>query len=126
MSIGHPQVDEQHIKLLDLLNNMSAAVEAKSDDRGYVKQVLQELCDYTVDHFNSEESLMDPETYPEYDTHISEHMECTQAVLDFLQAFSEKNEGDLREFSEFATNWVVNHVLGTDKALGRFLAKSAA
>ncbi len=122
MSVGHALIDEQHIKLLELLNNMSDSIATKADDKDFVKKVLQELCDYTVEHFNTEESLMDPEAYPEYDTHVSEHMECTQAVLDFLQAFSEKNEGDLREFSDFATNWVVSHVLGTDKALGRFLA----
>jgi hemerythrin-like metal-binding protein len=121
MSVGHPLVDEQHRKLIGLLNQMSQTLETSAGDKRLVGQALKELCDYTVNHFNTEETLMDPDAYPEYDAHVSEHMECTQAVLDFLNAFSEKNEGDLREFSDFANNWVVNHVLVTDKTLGRFL-----
>jgi hemerythrin len=121
LGIGIAQIDEQHMRLIALLNQMSRAVDTGAGDKELVGQALKELCDYTVNHFNTEESLMDPETYPEYDAHVSEHMECTQAVLDFLHAFAEKDEGDLRAFSDFAANWVVTHVLGTDKTLGRFL-----
>lgn len=122
MSIGVAEVDAQHRQLLALVNDTEAAVAA---DAGHAEatHALQRLCDYVVEHFATEEALMDPEHYPEYDRHMSEHMECTTLVLDFLQSHGEGNEVSLPEFLDFVRNWVATHIMETDQTLGRFLAR---
>lgn len=123
MSIGVAEVDAQHRQLLVLTNDTEAAVAAGAS-REQAAQALQRLCDYVVEHFATEEALMDPEGYPEYDRHMTEHMECTNLALDFLQALNEGKDVDLPGFLAFAQKWITDHILGTDQTLGRFLARS--
>lgn len=124
MSVGIDEVDAQHKTLLELTNNTEAAVAAGAT-REQAAQALQRLCDYVVEHFATEEALMDPDAYPEYDQHMTEHMECTNLALDFLQAVNEGKDVDLKAFLDFAQNWISNHILGTDQTLGRFVAGKA-
>jgi len=123
MSIGVPEVDAQHQQLLVLVNDTEAAVAAGAG-HAEAASALQRLCDYVVEHFATEEALMDPDRYPEYDRHMTEHMECTNLALDFLQAHNEGKEVSLPDFLAFAANWIREHILGTDQTLGRFLAQS--
>ncbi len=124
MSIGVPEVDAQHQQLLALVNDTEAAVQAGAGREDAAK-ALQRLCDYVVEHFATEEALMDPDAYPEYDKHMSEHMECTNLALDFLQGLNEGKDVSLPEFLVFAQNWIHDHILGTDQTLGKFVARRA-
>ncbi len=121
MSVGIDEVDAQHRTLLDLVSDTEAAVEA-GVARKEAARYLQRLCDYVVEHFATEESLMDPDAYPEYDRHMAEHMECTNLALDFLQSMNEGKDVDMPAFLEFASKWIEDHILGTDQTLGRFVA----
>lgn len=121
MSVGIDEVDAQHKTLLELTNDTEAAV-ASGITREQAAQALQRLCDYVVEHFATEEALMDPDAYPEYDQHMAEHMECTNLALDFLQAVNEGKDVDLKAFLDFAQTWIKDHILGTDQTLGRYVA----
>jgi two-component system, NtrC family, sensor kinase len=55
--VGIETVDEQHHKLVDLVNRLAAVCmhQAGADELG---GILSELADYTVYHFGTEEALM--------------------------------------------------------------------
>jgi hemerythrin len=126
LSIGVAEVDAQHKRLIALVNEVSEVVRAGAG-RDIAGASLRRLCDYAVEHFASEEALMDPETYPEYDMHLAEHMDGTTKALDFLQAFSEGAEVDMAQFVAFLSDWVAHHVMEVDQTLGRHLrARGAA
>lgn len=120
MSIGVHEIDEQH-KRLFLLANEVAATLACGFDKEAVQKDLRVLCDYAVEHFAAEEAIMDMDAYPEYDRHVSEHMQCTTKALDFLEAFSEDKEVDMAEFLQFVTFWIRDHILNMDMTLAVFL-----
>lgn len=90
-------------------------------DKDSVDRALRVLCDYAVEHFADEEALMDPEAYPQYDQHLSEHMQCTTKALDFLEAFSGGREVDMDEFLNFVIQWIRDHITSMDMTLGAFL-----
>jgi hemerythrin len=117
--IGIPAIDEQHKKLVELANEAQAQVEAGAD-RGATEKALRALCDYTVEHFASEETYMDPEGYPDYDGHLMQHMECTTQALDFLETYSEGKTVAVAEFLSFVATWVRDHILQTDKRFGEY------
>lgn len=121
MSVGNDQVDTQHKTLLALFNDVESAAGAGAGKDEMLRH-LNRLCDYVVEHFATEEALMDPETYPEYDRHMSEHMDCTTKALDFLQAYQQDQGVDAGAFLDLLRDWIPTHVLGTDQTLGRFLA----
>jgi hemerythrin-like metal-binding protein len=120
LSIGVAEVDAQHKRLIGLVNEVAEAVRAGAG-RDIAGAALRNLCDYAVEHFASEEALMDPETYPEYDMHLGQHMDGTTKALDFLQAFSLGEEVDMEQFVAFLSDWVVHHVMEVDQTLGRHL-----
>jgi hemerythrin-like metal-binding protein len=123
-SIGHELIDSQHKRLLDLVNDVADAVEGAYDQEA-TGVALRRLCDYTVDHFATEEDLMDMDAYAYYDQHMSEHMECTTKALEFLQAYTSGEQVDMRAFVQFVSKWICEHILGTDQKLGDFLRQRA-
>jgi hemerythrin len=122
MSIGVEEIDRQHKKLLELVNQTWETAQ-QAGAAAQTETTLRRLCDYVVEHFASEEALMDPETYGTYDRHIQEHIDCSMRALDFLEAFNEGKTVRIEEFLDFAVGWVKHHIQETDKTLGEFLAQ---
>lgn len=120
MSIGLYLIDEQHRELVTLINNISDALE-RNADRSEVSRFIRRFYDYTVTHFQTEESLMDHETYPDYFTQVYEHLDCSMKALEFHRSFVEDPEFDLAGFLEYIVNWFVSHTTGIDQGLARHL-----
>ncbi|OIN99274.1 MAG: hypothetical protein AUJ49_11365 [Desulfovibrionaceae bacterium CG1_02_65_16] len=125
MSIGDAEIDRQHKQLLQMINQTWETAQGKEADK-QTGVALRRLCDYVIEHFASEEALMDPDAYPEYDRHVQEHIEGSMRALDFLEAASEGRVVGLEEFLAFAVEWVRHHIQETDKTLGEFLARKRA
>ncbi len=120
LSVGVAEIDEQHKRLFELGNAVADTVGSGFDQEA-VEAELRALCDYAVEHFSTEEGLMDMDAYPEYDQHLSEHMHCTTRALDFLEAFSEGREVDMGEFLRFVDSWIREHTMRMDMTLASFL-----
>jgi len=117
MAIGVPEIDTQHKRLLEFVREVHDAVVG---GHGHEKagKALEELCNYTVNHFATEEKYMDAQTYDDYDRHMMEHMNCSTKALDFLQTYGEASDLDMQAFVNYVANWVCEHILGVDKGLG--------
>lgn len=127
MSIGDAEIDRQHKELFALLDRtFEAAGRRESAAAGQTTDALRSLCDYVVEHFASEEALMDPAAYPEYDRHVQEHIEGSMRALDFPDAANEGRDVRVEEFLEFLVEWVRHHIHETDQTLGRYLARKRA
>jgi len=125
MSIGDAEIDRQHRQLLEMVNQTWETAQGP-DASKLTSVALRKLCDYVIEHFAAEEALMDPESYPEYDRHVQEHIEGSMRALDFLEAASQGHDVRLEEFLEFVVQWVRHHIEETDKTLGVFLARKRA
>lgn len=120
LAVNVEDIDSQHKRLFELGNAVAATV-ARGFDREAVGAELRTLCDYAVEHFATEEGLMDMDAYPEYDQHLGEHMHCTTRALDFLEAFSEGREVDMGEFLRFVDGWIREHTMRMDMTLATYL-----
>ena len=74
---GLPTVDEQHRKLVALLNALAGHVAFKSEEL-VLDRLFDELADYTVYHFSSEEAIW--REYLSNSEHEVEHRN-TQALF---------------------------------------------
>jgi len=119
-SVGVTQVDEQHRKLIDLLNTLFDAMK-RGKGRDLLGGVLKELIDYTVYHFNTEEQLFEKYDYPEFKQHKREHDAFTQKVIDFNVAYTSGQKTITIDVLDFLTEWLRNHILQSDKKFGPFL-----
>lgn len=108
------------MKLVELVNRLYRAVTEKQG-KDAVGRILNELVEYTGEHFKTEEEFFDRYGYPERGEHKKIHNDLVQKVMDFQRKFeSGKAEVDM-ELMEFLKDWLVNHIMKTDRKYAPFL-----
>lgn len=115
LEIGIPSIDAQHKKLVGMLNELYAGFVAGTA-KAVMGPVLDQLIDYTVTHFSHEEKFFDQTGYPETTHHKREHEMLVKKVLEVQKQFkTDKNSVLTQDVMAFLRNWLVDHILGTDK-----------
>jgi len=120
LSIGINSIDEQHKILVNMINTLNDALaEGKAND--ILIDIFADLTDYTVKHFGYEEEMFAQHGYVEAEAHKNEH----KALITQVKKLQEKmNAGDFMislEVMIFLKEWLLNHILKTDKAYAPFL-----
>lgn len=119
-SVGVRVIDDQHRKLVSLLNDLHDAMRV-GKARSILGRIFEDLVAYTKYHFSTEERLMEQHGYDGYAAHKAEHDDLTAKALDLQQRWRAGTLGISIETSEFLRAWLAHHIQGTDKQLGAFL-----
>ncbi len=119
-SVKIQKIDEQHQMLIKIINEV---FEAKTNDLGkmVIAGILNRLTDYTKTHFTEEEALMAEHDYPELEEHRQAHQFFVAKVGDFNRAFNLDQDSPIEEMLDFLKNWLIKHIMETDKKYGPFL-----
>ena len=127
LSVGFEEIDDDHKKLIEMLNALSdAATEAKGNRAdAVVGQVLNELLSYTMWHFRHEERLMQTHGYPDFFEHKTQHGDLGEQATGLQKRFQDGNLDVAGEVLPFLKSWLADHILGTDKKLAAFLNDKA-
>ncbi len=125
LSVAVPVIDEQHKRLVELANAVHRTVVAGSE-RSALGRVFDELVSYTVYHFRAEEGLFSRVPYPDRDAHVAQHNAFTQKVLELQAAFDDGSATISYEILDLLADWLVKHIIGVDRKLGRILAPAPA
>ena len=116
---GLPTVDEQHRNLVRLINQLAGHVAFRSESL-VLDRLFDELTDYTVYHFTSEEAIW--RQFMPDDRHEIEHRK-THAF--FVQEVT-RLRGELstrpliavaEEVLGFLARWLASHILESDRAM---------
>jgi hemerythrin-like metal-binding protein len=122
LSVGVPSIDEQHKRLIALTDRLFQAIMGDVG-KTVMGDVLNELADYTVYHFEHEEQLLLEHGYPEdlFTEHRNEHQALTTKVHELIGEY-ERNASclDLTVY-EFLRDWTTDHMKGTDSLYTDFL-----
>jgi hemerythrin-like metal-binding protein len=114
---GLSKVDEQHQKLVQLLNLLASQVAFKLDTPRLSK-IFDELADYTVYHFETEEAIWHA-YLPGDDAerrHLETHKRFVRTVLRLKNELTEKPvEQVADEALSFLARWLASHILETDR-----------
>lgn len=120
LSVNVAEMDRQHRKLVDLINELFDAMSS-GKGKDVIGKILDGLTEYTKTHFASEERMMQRHNYPELSMQQSEHTKLTRQVMDL----QEKNKGGkvsiTLETMNFLKDWLQNHILQNDKKYGPYL-----
>jgi hemerythrin len=119
-SVGIQSIDEQHIKLLNLINNVRAAVLCDTGP-DFERGALEDLIAYTQGHLKYEEELMRTHAYFDYEAHKGQHDQMVKQVDAYVRHYEEKGSVILPEVADYLQRWLVQHIQGTDRKLCQFL-----
>jgi hemerythrin len=124
LSVGHQQIDDQHKKLVELVNKLNDAMLA-GHGRDAIGPTLTELVKYTQYHFATEERLMKLHGYEHSAEHKAEHARLLHDVGDFKTRFDAGNAMLSIELLRFLRNWLSGHIAGSDTKLAQCLLAAA-
>jgi len=129
LATGVARIDQQHKMLINILNDANKCFCAGGNEETQAK-ALEDLIGYTIYHFDSEEELMESVGYgdrlpDDEKNHVREHRAFAKAATEYQLALKQGKPIDYEMLFSFLNNWLVNHVMGTDQKLGRFLNDGA-
>ena len=122
LSLGDPEIDEQHRTLIGLLNGLYDAL-LDGSARQRLDLLISDLTAYTRLHFQNEERYFEQFGYPELEVHARAHKELTDRLSAFRERH-ERGEEDLTiEMLRFLGDWVIGHVMQMDMKYRSFFAE---
>lgn len=118
-SVGVSMFDNQHKRLIELINELHDAMRAGTA-RDVLGHTLKGLLDYTRMHFAEEERQMAQYNYPGYAAHKAEHEKLVSKVVELIAKHDAGDNTLTIEVMNFLKDWLINHILVTDKKYTRF------
>ncbi len=117
---GIELVDEEHARLFEIIRQTKEVISAQflHDKYDEIVNILNELREYTILHFQDEENYMEQIGYEGLELQCAAHT----AFVDRLNAIRLDDVDDnqkeyLDELLEFLLKWLTNHILKMDKQI---------
>lgn len=118
-SVSVGELDGQHKRLIELIALLGDAM-AKGKSRDIIGKVLDDLVQYTLNHFSTEEKYFSRFSYPATATHILEHRQFIGKVSDFQKKFTDGNIALSVEVMQYLKEWLQHHIMVVDKRYAPF------
>jgi len=111
-NIGIEVIDNQHRQILDYINALEQVKNTGQRDK--IKEVLEDLIDYTQSHFSFEENLLEQVSYQYLPSHRGIHELFVKRLNDYRLKF-EKGEAIENDLYRLLSKWLINHILHDDQ-----------
>ena len=125
-SVGISKIDDEHKQLIGMIDEAHDYVDSKPSSEA-IKKLLADMEDYAISHFDTEEAYMKVYDYPGTKGHKAEHAIFLEQVRAADVNFADDSfvPGTVKILS-FLADWLVKHILGSDKKFGDFLLEKGA
>ena len=121
-SVGVSELDEQHKKLIHMINEMHYAM---NNDKGQeaISTIVEQMYDYMELHFSTEEGYLEQHGYLGLMAHQQEHEEFRSKARDLRERV---NNGEFVlsfEIVQFLSDWLQKHIMVVDMKYTSLLAE---
>lgn len=110
--IGISVIDNQHRRIVEYINELDR-ISRLADRDGPVKEVFDNLVDYTLSHFAFEEALMEEAAYEDADAHRISHDTFIRQITTIQNRFHQ-GEAVVDQLSGVLMNWLLVHIANDD------------
>ena len=117
---GITLIDEEHKRLFEIIRETNDLIKAEllHDKYDAIVQILRELKDYTIMHFEDEERYMEKIHYEGLELQRMAHTAFVDRLNEInLDDVDRAQKEYLDELLEFLLNWLTNHILKMDKQI---------
>ena len=119
-SVGVEEIDEQHRRLISIINRLAATREEDYDADGLLA-ILSDLVDYTDYHFRTEDNFMMENEYPLFLSHRKEHLAYIKKMGSLITALENKEPGLVEQMLSYLSDWWQNHIIQSDLRYARYI-----
>ncbi len=120
MELNIPEIDEQHKKLVELLNHFYEESRRGMHEEA-VRDFLKELRDYLIYHLDWEEKFLEEIGFEETEQHKKTHDMFKKFYAEEVNRYlKNKDEQALRELVAFTLSWLYTHIMKTDKKYAKY------
>lgn len=122
LNTGIKVIDDQHVHYIYYLNTMhDAMVDGKA--RKVALPILEEVYKHAIEHFSTEEKIMEEKGYPLLAEHKAQHAELLKCVTELRKQAKESIHFVASDAVSFFIRWQVEHVQKEDMQFRDYLAK---
>ncbi len=123
IQFGFDNIDRQHHRLVDLINRLHHAMRNRAG-KTVLGTILEELAQYTKQHFEEEERTMEKAGYADLDNHKRLHEKLVGQILDFKGRFESGSATVTMDLMAFLSDWLI-HSCGHHRLSIRRLIRNA-
>jgi hemerythrin len=113
LSVGVPEMDNQHQKLIGMINRLIREQKSLTDPTT-IAELLTEMTDYALEHFRAEEYLMSEYGYEHKDRQVLQHEAFITKTQEFYSATNVGTNILSMALLDYLRNWLVDHILDED------------
>lgn len=118
---GIREVDQQHRRLVDLINRYGENLTGNELEFDEIESVLRELADYAHYHFQDEEEMMGRVGLDRrhVDAHVAQHQSFLSDVIAMQASISFDSPQAAERLLDFLIHWLAFHILVADQNMAR-------
>ena len=118
--LGISVIDNQHQKLISLINILYEEIEKETITVYSVKKAIDELFKYAAIHFITEEAYFKKFGYKETAEHIEEHKYFLKSAENLRASYKPGKVDIAVDILNFAVDWYLEHIKKTDRKYAQF------
>ncbi len=118
--VGIESIDNEHRVLFEIADEIYQLCinEFVPDKYDNIAGLIQRLKDYTEMHFDHEEAYMESIQYKRMFTQKVQHDNFKRKLESMdLESMDENQDQAIQDLLKFVTDWLVEHILETDKRI---------
>ena len=119
LATEHDEIDGEHQAMIDLLNQLHEAVLAEKST--LISNLLEQFSCIAMQHFATEERLMEEINYPHLERHKAQHDEFAERAQGLHEQILLGRIVLDEKLTETIREWMLDHFQGEDRELGHYL-----
>lgn len=123
-SVNIDIIDEQHKELFNILDKCYELLLKNKENDKYdeIITILEELKEYTIYHFQTEEDFMRKNGYSKFLTHKFAHDAFIEEINKFdIYSIDIDQKKSINNILDVVSNWIKVHIMETDKNIPKYL-----
>lgn len=113
-------IDQQHKKLIDLLNSLFLSM-LEGQAQSLINKIVDELINYAEYHFETEEKYFEEYEYPGAHSHKIQHSYYKDEILNFKTDLMHGKSTVPVDVFNFLKDWLKEHIMNSDKKYSKYL-----
>lgn len=123
--LGIDLVDSEHIRLVDMLNEVHELLSAGQKEQAQ-KFFGEALSLYVNEHFANEERFMEQIGFPQLEEHKKVHENFRKSFYELKPLVESGDDSAFRQALTDAFTWLLAHIGKTDKKYAKFYRENIA